>query len=178
MARTEHRAGDPVTAEMVTAEMLALLTEWAQINATARGRRYGTVYALVLEMGRWYRPAAFPAGHSRRRGPAKACHRNAARLAAAVPGLCYIEGFAAPDLGDGQVLPVEHAWCADGEVVVDPTWHDPPGRAYLGIPLTLAYRDQVLRARPRERRCDAVLDAWASPGLLIEGVPAHAIDLP
>ncbi|MCZ0984152.1 hypothetical protein O1L60_46175 [Streptomyces diastatochromogenes] len=65
------------------------------------------------------------------------CYSNAARYARdhRSEGLVYAEGFALPG---GVDFPLAHAWCvrADG-TVLDPTWADTPGRAYIGV----AFRD-------------------------------------
>lgn len=127
------------------------------LSGSAGGGRYGSAWQIVCESGRWWRPAPFPRGLGRRRGRrAQDCYRQAARLAwAAVEDLVYVEGFADP--GIGTVL--EHAWCADAAgTVVDPSWHDTTGDAYLGIPITLDYRARLLGSRPRRLRSDSVLD--------------------
>jgi hypothetical protein len=61
------------------------------------------------------------------------CYSNAARYARvhSPAGLIYAEGYALPH---GVDFPLAHAWCVrpDG-TVVDPTWADTPGRAYIGV---------------------------------------------
>lgn len=68
--------------------------------------------------------------------PARLCYSNAARYALAHrdEGFVYTEGFACTPVGPAVYLP--HAWVVrpDG-TGLDPTWHDTPGRAYIGIPV-------------------------------------------
>lgn len=88
---------------------------------------------LLLEHGRLFVPA--PLGNGYRRLPERQCYANAFLMASVREELTYVEGYAVCDFGDGDWLPLQHAWCvtADG-TVVDPTWPT-PGVAYLGIPL-------------------------------------------
>lgn len=66
--------------------------------------------------------------------PDRLCYSNAARFALAHRGddFIYAEGFALTHVGTDFYLP--HAWVVrpDG-TVLDPTWDDEPGRAYLGV---------------------------------------------
>ncbi|KIH96711.1 hypothetical protein LP52_23345 [Streptomonospora alba] len=79
--------------------LVGKLAAWARIHP-ADGCRYGSAWQLVLEEGRWWRPAPFPRELGRRRGRrAQDCYRQAARLAGTV------EGFADP--GIGAVMGVE-----------------------------------------------------------------------
>ncbi|MFJ3780069.1 hypothetical protein ACIPX0_51275 [Streptomyces sp. NPDC090075] len=68
--------------------------------------------------------------------PHQFCYSNAARYALAHrdEGVVYAEGFALTHAGLDVYLP--HAWIVrpDG-TVLDPTWGDAPGRAYVGIPV-------------------------------------------
>ncbi|MEU6720414.1 hypothetical protein ABZ897_53945 [Nonomuraea sp. NPDC046802] len=140
---------------------------------TPPGRRYGTLYALVLDLGSWHTPAPLPTELSRWKGPEGACYDNAAALADAVPGLRYVEGIANPGLT--HPLPLDHAWCVDQhDVVHDPTWDVNDQSAYLGIPLTPAYRREALQ-RVRRFASVMVLDVYADPTLLSDGIPGHAI---
>lgn len=71
-----------------------------------------------------------------RRGVAQMCYHNSALLAQNNPGLTYVEGWAATELG----LAVEHAWCVDKDGVIhDPTWTGgrtrPKGTEYFGVPI-------------------------------------------
>jgi hypothetical protein len=113
----------------------------------AQGRRCGSVWEIVLEEGEWCAPAPFPAELGRWRGPERVCYANAARLATRVPALRYVEGIADPGVAPGLVF--EHVWCIDSDgTVLDPTWTDQVGAAYLGVPLSLEYRRRILTARP------------------------------
>ncbi len=150
------------------------LRSWAQTQPSQPGRRFGSEWQIVVEHGRWYAPADFPRALWRRRSRrAHDCYRAAARLAAAVDGLVYVEGFAVADIGEPLVC--EHAWCSDAQGnVVDAAWWDEPGTAYLGIPFALDYRDQVVAARRGNRRSFAVLNLYASPELR-DGLPTAAL---
>jgi hypothetical protein len=145
-----------------------------QTSHVATGRRYGSLFDLILEHGQWNRPALFPERLAHLRGRPGRCFDNSDRLAR-VTGLRYTEGFA---LSDVALVPLAHAWCiTDDGTVVDPTWRT-PGLAYLGVPLTPAYRAAVLqRRRPRPGGGPAVFDA-RDRALLHEGIPAAALAPP
>ncbi|WP_432184923.1 hypothetical protein [Streptomyces tendae] len=103
------------------------------------GWKYQSVYELVAACGRWYIPAALPAGI---RGlPERQCFANAAATEREHPHLAYTEGFA---VAANSPLPTAHAWCtnADGHVI-DPTWSDHEGGAYLGIALPTHLRPRA-----------------------------------
>lgn len=91
-------------------------------------------FHLLLALGRRFTPA--PSPDDLVGMPARLCYRNAARYALAHrdDGFVYAEGFALTHAGAGVYLP--HAWVVgpDG-TVLDPTWDDAPGRAYIGIPV-------------------------------------------
>ncbi|GAB3977342.1 hypothetical protein GCM10029978_066790 [Actinoallomurus acanthiterrae] len=145
--------------------------------APATGRRYRSQYQLVLDLGIWCQPAPLPADLRCWRGQAGACFHNAPELAAAVPRLLYVEGYADPGIGNGFGL--EHAWTIDPETgeVRDPTW-DRPGVAYLGVPISLEHREKALWEQPRRFDSPAVLDVHADPSLLTDGWPLDAGDRP
>ncbi|WP_435108025.1 hypothetical protein [Nocardiopsis synnemataformans] len=108
------------------------------------GERYGSAQALVLDQGRAWTPTPLDADLEDYRGEPGHCYLFAARMADAVPGLVYVEGYAIPFPGCTWAVP--HAWVgrlSDG-AALDPTWSR-PGPAYFGVPLTAAYR----RAAPR-----------------------------
>lgn len=94
---------------------------------------YGSLAELLLERGRLFVPAELPPTVGRL--PPRQCYANAFALASVRPDVVYAEGYAVCDLGDGDLLHLQHAWCVamDG-TVVDPTWAT-PGLAYLGLPL-------------------------------------------
>lgn len=135
------------------------------------GRRYDSEYALVLDLGIWCRPAPFPTELAPHRGPERACYQNAARLAAATSGLCYVEGYADAGLASGALL-AEHAWTVDivTGTVVDPTWEHRHDAAYLGVVIPIWYRTHLLRVRATRIRSDAVIDSHADPSLQDHGL--------
>jgi hypothetical protein len=140
------------------------------------GRRYGTLVELVLDLGTWHTAAPLPAELQSWRGPDGACYINSARLADAMPSLRYVEGFANPGLAHS--LPLEHAWCVDEQDVVhDPTWEVNGDCAYLGVPLRPGFRAEALQ-RPRRFPSTQILDVYADPSLLFEGVPVRAVAWP
>ncbi|WP_031172556.1 hypothetical protein [Streptosporangium roseum] len=114
---------------------------WA---GTYRGRRddwpYAGLAGLLLTHGRLFTPADRPP-HIQP-GPPGSCFADATRIAEA-HDLIYVEGMA---LVDG--LPVggfDHAWyvdARDGHHVIDPALPDVWAPAYVGVPLSGAYRRQ------------------------------------
>ncbi|MGW4694037.1 hypothetical protein ACWEO1_16780 [Kitasatospora cineracea] len=116
-----------------------LLQQLHQHGALERSRidpRPGWVhhsaFEVVLAHGRWCAPAPLPDDVEPL--PERECFANAALTERRHRELVYTEGYA---LVEGLPMVFAHAWCttADGRVV-DPTWADLPGTAYLGIPLT------------------------------------------
>lgn len=95
---------------------------------------YPSQFHLLLALGRRFTPAPSPDDLSSM--PDGVCHLNAARYALAHrdEGVVYAEGFALTHAGLDLCTP--HAWIVrpDG-TVLDPTWDDAPGRAYVGIPV-------------------------------------------
>ncbi|MDT0318542.1 hypothetical protein [Streptomyces millisiae] len=96
--------------------------------------RYRSPFHLLLAFGRRFTHTPSPEGLIGM--PARLCYSNAARYALAhrSEGLVYAEGFALTHAELNFYLP--HAWVVrpDG-TVLDPTWDDAPGRAYVGIPI-------------------------------------------
>ncbi|MGW4548494.1 hypothetical protein ACWEN4_19285 [Streptomyces violaceorubidus] len=92
---------------------------------------FPTHYHLLLSHGRRFTATTQPTNPVG--AEPKECYSSAARHARDDrPGrLIYAEGYALPHGGN---VPVGHAWCVrpDG-TVVDPTWADAPGRAYIGV---------------------------------------------
>ncbi|WP_405417520.1 hypothetical protein [Streptomyces microflavus] len=129
-----------------------VLTDWLGIHIAlmdqcahrgTEGWAHRSVYELVAAHGQWFVPSAgLPAGI--RPMPEKECFANAAAVERDHPHLVYTEGFA---VASGSPVGVAHAWCTDGEGrVVDPTWSDLGGSAYLGIVLPPDTRPQRHRA--------------------------------
>lgn len=91
--------------------------------------------SLLLTYGRVFEGAPCPeqyAGH-----PMKMCFKNCLMLMASSPELIYCEGYAMPE---GIDFPIHHAWLLDEEGnVIDPTWTDPEGALYVGIPFDANY---------------------------------------
>lgn len=86
---------------------------------------------LLLAKGRSCKGMRF----DKKRMPSKQCFRNAL-VHAQAHGLAYAEGYALSGslTKRGLVLPVEHAWCVDGQGrAIDPTWEEPEASFYLGI---------------------------------------------
>jgi hypothetical protein len=89
---------------------------------------------------------------TRAKGEPLACYANAYRLAQTRKGYRYVEGFAT------SVIPLEHAWCIDGEGrVIDPTWDAEYKPDYFGV--VFPNLDFVLRIR-RMTGAYSVLWAW------------------
>lgn len=108
------------------------------------GWAHRSVYGLVAAHGQWFAPppAGLPAGI--RPMPERECFANAAAVERDHPHLVYTEGFA---VASGSPVGVAHGWCTDSEGrVVDPTWSDLGGSAYLGIVLPVDSRPQRHRA--------------------------------
>lgn len=95
---------------------------------------YRSQFHLLLDLGRRFTPA--PSPDDLIGMPDRLCYSNSARYAQAHrdEGVVYAEGFALTHAGLDIFLP--HAWVVrpDG-TVLDPTWDDAPGRAYVGIPV-------------------------------------------
>ncbi|MGW7571915.1 hypothetical protein ACWGJV_37315 [Streptomyces tendae] len=103
------------------------------------GWKHRSVYDLVAVHGRWSTPAPLPAEVRPR--PERHCFANAAATEREHPRLAYTEGFAVPT---DSPVPTAHAWCTDpAGRVIDPTWPELGGSAYLGIRLP-----SHLRPRP------------------------------
>nr|WP_024126848.1 hypothetical protein [Streptomyces sp. F2]AHE39612.1 Hypothetical protein pFRL4_379 [Streptomyces sp. F2] len=97
--------------------------------------RYRSQYHLLLALGRRFAPTPRPEGLIGM--PDRLCYSNSAQYAKEhqEESLVYAEGFALTHAGLDFYLP--HAWTVrpDG-TVLDPTWDDEPGRAYVGIAVT------------------------------------------
>lgn len=127
------------------------------------GERYSLAQALVLEQGRAWAPEPH-------RGIVGRCYANAARMAEAVPGLMYVEGYASPFAGSAWALP--HAWVgrlSDG-AALDPTW-PAQGTAYYGVPLTTEF----VRSCPRVSGAGAIMVEALPRALRWQGLPPDAV---
>ncbi|MFD6334241.1 hypothetical protein ACFWGI_32300 [Streptomyces niveus] len=112
------------------------------------GWEYRSVYELVAAHGRWFTPAVLPA--QVRPLPERDCFVNASATEREYSHLAYTEGFA---VAAGSPVPTAHAWCTDEDGhVIDPTWSEVGGSAYLGIVLPP-------NLRPCESRNGGVLEA-------------------
>ena len=87
---------------------------------------------LVLEKGRTFTSTMRPPG--RRKGWQKRCFQNATLLALD-QGYDYVEGYLCP-LESGS--PFLHAWCAVGNVAIDPTLRNPEAYEFFGIIIPIA----------------------------------------
>jgi hypothetical protein len=105
----------------------------AALHPEAEGWRYTSVASLLLDVGRLFTAATRPVTD---RGEFGKCFRNASQYADQNAGGAYVEGLAtrANTLG----IQVEHAWFAQYDTAIDPTW--PDGIAYLGVPFTAEFR--------------------------------------
>ena len=95
-----------------------------------------------------------------RRGPLRNCFQNASRMVLENPGRwVYCEGYAVrPALG---IVVGLHAWLLDaqnGWEVIDVTWRDTAGGAYLGIPFS---RDYLARSLA-ESGVYGLIDCWTA----------------
>jgi hypothetical protein len=127
-----------ITPEVDTLGEDTVLSYLRQVAKLSEGHYYGTEdwvfptrYHLLLDHGRRF--TATPPPTDLADMEPRLCYSNAARYARAhrPDGLVYAEGYALPQ---GVDFPLAHAWCVrpDG-TVVDPTWADAPGRAYIGV---------------------------------------------
>jgi len=100
------------------------------------GWAYQSSFHLLLALGRRFTVA--PSRRALADMPDRLCYGNCASYAAEhheADGMVYAEGFALINVG-GADFHLPHAWVVhpDG-TVVDPTWSDPPGLAYVGVPI-------------------------------------------
>jgi hypothetical protein len=118
---------------------------------TWRGwRRWGP----VMRYGRLFTPGTDACGGIRIRGAATD-GRNAYRRAVD-SGLPYAEGYAC--LPRGERVPLNRAWCLDGETVVDPGAKQ-AGTSYFGVPLRAGYLRRVHEAQRNDDGSDGF--TWA-----------------
>jgi hypothetical protein len=107
-----------------------------------------------MRYGRLFTPGTDAGGGIRIRGAATD-GRNAYRRAVD-SGLLYAEGYACRPRG--MRVPVNRAWCLDGETVVDPE-PDQPGTAYFGVALRPGYLRRVHEAQRNDDGSDGF--TWA-----------------
>ncbi|MEU0237682.1 hypothetical protein ABZ234_08320 [Nocardiopsis sp. NPDC006198] len=168
------RAAPPPEPDVTDAQraLVASVAEAAErptLPPAAR-ERYACAQALVLDQGRAWTPVPLGADLEPHRGVPGGCYTFAARLADAVPGLVYVEGYACPQSGAGWAIP--HAWVgrlADG-AALDPTW-SAPGTAYYGVPLTAPFR----RSAPRAPGTAALLVEMLPRDVRRHGLPPGAV---
>lgn len=137
---------------------------------TERGWRYATTYDLVLDLGRWFTPQTSGAPIP---GTAMHCYSVATELAHST-GWAYVEGYALTELEPGHLQTYEHAWVSTpAGQVLDPTWGPNAGLAYLGIPITETFRQQITH----RAGTTTAIHAWHSDQFRLarNGIPADAI---
>jgi hypothetical protein len=123
--------------------------------------RYSSYEELVLDYGTRYTEVRLDVS-----GPIKECFTNA-YLAAEGNGWTYVEGYA------DSIIPVQHAWCLDGDgIVVETTW-ETPGTEYFGVPLSTEWVGRVVA----ENGYWGVLgNDWLRDAVLLrEGFPTEAL---
>ena len=99
-------------------------------NPTPEGYKYRSYEALILAEGTTWTKARVD-----NHGRAQLCFSNA-YYAANKNGWEYVEGYAT------AMIPVGHAWCLDGDEVVETTW-DTAGEEYRGIVFPLEYVEHL-----------------------------------
>ncbi|MEU3401978.1 hypothetical protein [Streptomyces filamentosus] len=161
------------TASLIAAEdaLIEHVRQLAEITSKAsrvpEGWSYQNPYQLLMSLGRRFTPV--PSPDDLIGMPARLCYSNSARYAHAHrdEGLVYAEGFSLTHAGIDAYLP--HAWVVrpDG-TVLDPTWHDAPGRAYVGIPV------EDFRLWPLEGG-GLLQDFDRTLPLLRDGIPQNAL---
>ncbi len=174
-ALTADNAPELTDAERTMLTWLRLNAWNARRNAVRLGhgdvlrRRFVTFNQLLLTHGRLFRPVEFPAEFDG--GEPGTCWTSSWANADA-HGLVYVEGMAAT--AERVWVEHEHGWCArPGEqAALDPTWN-PPGLAYLGVPLTPEFRRHAAGQRCAPRLFFSGHSLGRS--LLAEGLPDHAV---
>jgi hypothetical protein len=116
--------------------MFGEMTDRCRANSPALAElRYNLhTVALAQGVGRYCARNRWPGVH---RGRVRECFKNAAHLSLRDDRYVYCEGYAVrPSLCITVGL---HAWVLDRErgwEVIDPTWRDTAGSAYLGVPFS------------------------------------------
>jgi hypothetical protein len=96
------------------------------LNPTPNDYTYRSYEGLILAEG-----TSWTDIRVEKSGPNKLCFENS-YYAARENGWQYVEGFAM------SLIPMGHAWCLDGDQVVETTW-DTPGSEYYGIAFPLDF---------------------------------------
>lgn len=106
------------------------------------GWKYAGVEDIVLSYG--VEMSAIPLPVNVPPGRQKTCYHTCQSISFSRKDLTYVEGYA---LSAEVPFAAEHAWLinTNGEVI-DPTWN-PPGLAYLGIPLKTKWLKSILDSR-------------------------------
>ncbi len=110
--------------------LLAYLELVASFKLGPEDFKYRSYEGLVLAEGRYWIEARVE-----NHGPYKECYNNAF-YAATKNNWQYVEGYAT------SIIPVGHAWCLDGDDIVETTW-DTPGDEYWGIVFPLDYVSEI-----------------------------------
>lgn len=115
----------------MTSDLQQFLSDMADLverssSRPATGYAYLSYERFVLDRGRGF------SGGTALPGEPQQCYRNATH-AATRPGWTYWEGYAWPE----DLIPVNHAWCTDGDgQLVEVTWQE-AAPAYWGVSFTL-----------------------------------------
>lgn len=163
------------------AELLRFVRVFAELNQSLPVRReeeraawaHSCFEAMLLAVGRLWRPQAFPPIDTRWREP-KACFRNAIHLAMEA-GLAYCEGYA-----HSGIIVTPHAWCLDAKGrVVDPTWAGETimgqrrsGDAYLGIAFETRW---VVATLAKQKTYGVLWESDAGFKMVTGGVPPERL---
>lgn len=134
-----------------------LITEGYRSKVKAGDWYYAGPPDFVLQHGEFFEASPLPKPYPYRRyRSAKACFRNANKLAFAHDELTYVEGYAESEPGFTPL----HAWCVnrDGRVI-DPTWRNAAekGVCYLGVRFPF---EVVNRLTVKTEVFGSLIDCW------------------
>lgn len=112
-----------------------------QVNEL-QGFKKESLYSLVLERGRWFKPSPLP--RTIKRGEIGLCYNNSfSEIMRCKKEITYVEGFAYAKGLEG--IPMMHAWLTipGSGLAFDPTWEN--GSTYFGIewPFELVVRSAL-----------------------------------
>ncbi|MDL5055403.1 hypothetical protein QQ056_17880 [Oscillatoria laete-virens NRMC-F 0139] len=140
------------------------------------GWKYTGIEELILSYG--VEMSAIPLPVNVPPGRQKTCYHTCQQLSFSRKDLTYVEGYALCAEVD---FAVEHAWLMNSKgEVIDPTWN-PPGLAYLGIPLKTKWLKSILNSRKHPKTGEITnlsifegnyLEEFS---LLKQGIPPEAI---